>query len=216
MSKSTPALLRAIGDFNAEHGSDKEHETTVELLKRVEGDVGKRGGKALQPPSPGAREAQGAAERSMPAEVNHDGGGGNTRSNRPGSADIPDPAVNMHDKSEPSVLHGTGPVPSGGNLVSNLSAEEMPKGIVDIRRMAALKELEKGPSSEGNAESVTPAPAPARGARVGDVKAPAKPPADTNKGAAFEGVPPFTKEPLAGDGWTRARQKAKEMFATAR
>jgi hypothetical protein len=218
VSKSTPSLLKAIGDFHAEHGGDKEHESTISLLQRVAGDIGPRKGKAEPSDTPGSREARGAAERSMPSEAAHDGGDGQRRSNKPGSASIPDSAADQRDKSEgdPGAhMTGTGPVKSGGNLVSTLAGEAMPNGVVNMRRAAAIRGLESGDTSDGNKQSVSPAPRPIAEGRVGDVKAPAKDPADKNTGS-FEGVPPFAKEPLSGDGWTRAREKARKMAPAPR
>ncbi len=207
MSKSTPGLLKAIGDFNVEHGGDKGHESTVALLSRVAGSLGPKASEDSVS-SPGRKEAQ------MAAESGHDGGGGNTRSNRPGAADVGDPAPDQHEAASPSQMRGAGPVPSSGNIRSNLGGPSAQSGVIgDIRRQAALKELESGKSSGGNERSNPPAPPARKGTKEGDVKAPAKAPADTNKGAEFEGVPPFAKESIGGDGWSKAREKTKEMVA---
>jgi hypothetical protein len=81
-----------------------------------------------------------------------------------------------------------------------------------MRRMAAIRGIESGPSSEGNKESVAAAPSAPSEGRIGDVSAPVKSPPDRNKGEnGFEGTPPLAKESLQGDGWTRAREKARKM-----
>ena len=219
MSKSTPGLLKAIEDFRAEHGSDKEHEGTVGLLDRVEGDVMKRGGHA-EPSgyeTVGRIEAKGAAERAMPSEANHDGGEGNTHSGKPGAVGFPDKVADMHENSEGSSnpMHRTEPQLSGGNLRATMPGPgERPGVIPDVRRQAAISALEKTPSSGGNLHSVQPqdtSTPPDK--RIGDVKAPAAPPSDRNKGAAFEETPAFAKQSLSGDGWAGAKAKAKQMWA---
>lgn len=53
------------------------------------------------------------------------------------------------------------------------------------------------------------------GAGKTNVKAPVDAPDDTNT-KLIEGKPPFTGEPLAGDGWTRAREKAKTLAPSAK
>lgn len=96
-----------------------------------------------------------------------------------------------------------------GETTTNMPGPEAIQ--VTIRRIAANNELTK--RSDGNKESVAPAPpAPSNKKRVGDVKAPVEPKTDGNRLVA-EGVPPFAKESLSGDGWTRASAKAREMFA---
>ena len=77
-----------------------------------------------------------------------------------------------------------------------------------------MNELEKERSSGGNAHSNTPGSA-RPGSPKGEVKAPAPPPAEANKNApGFEGTPPFSKETLSGDGFSRANAKARQMYAT--
>lgn len=216
-SKSTPGLLKAMADYHAEHGSDQDHESTIDLLKRVQGDITTRGGKAE--PSGyetiGKTEAKNAAERTMPGEANHDGGKGSVKTNEPGKADIPDEVADQHGGSGP--LSGAGPVRSGGNILSAMAGPAAASGeLGDIRRQAAIKELERAPSSEGNRDSNDASPFPPASQRVGDVKAPGGEPADKNKGSGFEGVPAFSKESLSGDGWSRARAKSKDMWAKAK
>jgi hypothetical protein len=213
MSKSTPGLLKAIQDFHAEHGADKEHESTTALLARVAGDIGPRKGKAEDSSVADSPGRQAAREVSMPSEANHDGGEGNKTTNAPGSPDIPDPVADQHDKSYPSQMSGTEPVRSGGNILSAMPGPKAQSGeLPDIRRTASLAALEKGKSSAGNAISNARGMAEPNSERMGDVKAPAKAPPDKNTGS-YEGTPPFAKESLSGDGWSKAGAKAKQMWA---
>jgi hypothetical protein len=207
-SKSTPGLLKAIGDFNAEHGSDKEHESTTAMLSRVAGSLGPK----KSDDSPGSREARAAGERSMGSEEGRDDSGGNRESNKPGSVDFPDPVADQHEGS-PGQMTGTEPVPSAGNIRSTLSAGAMPSGaLADIRRMAAVKGLESGRSSEGNKDSNPAQPFPPDSGKTGDVSAPAKDIPDRNTGPGFEGGPPRGgQDNLSGDGWSKAREKARKM-----
>ncbi|HXJ92619.1 MAG TPA: hypothetical protein VMT20_07020 [Terriglobia bacterium] len=186
------------------------HEEAIALMERAKKELERgRGQSGEITASPGEKEAR------MAAEQGHDGGAGNKTSNKPGSAGAPDRAADSAEESRGSQnLTGHGPVPSAGNRRSALAGPAAASGeLADIRRQAALKELEKERSSEGNKESVAPAPAAEGEGRIGEVKAPAKGPPDRNKKAEFEGVPPFAKEPLGGDGWGKAAQKAREMFA---
>ncbi len=159
--------------------------------------------------SPGQKEAR------MGAEQGHDGGKGNKITNEPGSAGAPDRPADVQEASRGSEnTSGTGPAPSAGNRRSALSGPAAASGeLADIRRQAALKELEREKSSEGNKESVSKAPEAPAGKRVGDVRPPAGEPPDKNQRAEFEGVPPFAKETLGGDGWGKAAMKARQMFA---
>lgn len=77
-----------------------------------------------------------------------------------------------------------------------------------IRHIAASQAI----ASDGNKESVKNAPpAASNDARVGDVHAPAKAPADRNT-ARPEKRPPFAGEPLSGDGWGRAADAARKQL----
>lgn len=188
------------------------HETAIDLLRRAHAELMRgRGESGEENFTPGKGEARMAAEQA------HSGGHGNVKSAEPQGMgkNAPDDRVpDIQEGSEPTVLKGTGPVPSRGHEYSALAGPAARSGeLGDIRRQAALKELEKERSSEGNKESVARAPEPHGEGRVGEVKAPAKAPADENKKAEFEGVPPFAKEPLGGDGWGKARVKVKEMYA---
>lgn len=215
MSKSTPALLQAIEGYAGEHTGQPEHESNIKLLQRVKGEIDKgKGGDTIT--SPGRREAQGAAQKNMPSEENHDGGEGNKTTNAPGSFRGNEQAANPQDASK-GPLTGAGPAPSDGHLRSTLTGEVARGGIVEMRRMAAAKGLEAGRTSEGNKESNPPGSAPGNEKRIGDVGAPGKGPADRNtNGDGFEGVPPFAKESLMGDGWTKAREKARKLAPAAR
>jgi hypothetical protein len=213
MSKSTPALLQAIEGYAAEHTGQGEHESNIKLLQRVKGEIDKgKGGDTVT--SPGRREAESAAQKNMASEENHDGGEGNKTTNKPGSFGGNEQAVDPQSASK-GPLTGAGPVPSDGHLRSNLTGDAARGGIVDLRRMAAAKGLESGSTSEGNKESNPPGKAPGNEKRIGDVSAPAKEPTDTNTGS-FEGKPPFAGEQLRGDGWTRAREKAKKLAPAPR
>lgn len=213
MSKSAPGLLAAIEGYSAEHAGSPEHESNIKLLQRVGSEI-KRGKGDATNDSPGSREAQAASQKNMPAEENHSGGEGNKTTNAPGQFDDNEEVADPQDASK-GPNKSAGPVPSDGNLHSNLTASLMPKGVVDIRRGAALAALEKGPSSEGNAISNTPGSAGGNEKRIGDVTMSGKTPNDRNTGE-FEGTPPFGKEPLKGDGWTTAREKAKKLAPAAR
>lgn len=83
--------------------------------------------------------------------------------------------------------------------------------LATIRRIAANGEITR--RSDGQKDSVRKPPmAPANAKKVGDVTATTEEVPDKNKGMV-EGVPPFAKESLSGDGWTRASAKARQMFA---
>jgi hypothetical protein len=203
-------IIKAIQGFSAENAGKKEHEGNIALLARVKADIERGKGSNT---SIGSREATAAAQRNMPAETGHDGGKGETKTNEPGSANPGDRAADVQEESK-GPMTSAGPPPSDGHLTSNMTAAAMPGGVVDMRRMAAMKELEKGPTSEGNKESNSPGKAMANEKRIGDVKAAAKSPGDKNtEGDGFEGVPPFAKESLGGDGWGKAAQKARQMYA---
>lgn len=216
-SKSTPDLMRAIEGFSTEHSGSQEHEPAIAMLARVKGEIerGKGNNTAM---SPGKREARNAAETRMTGEENHTGGEGNKTTNAPGSAGGPDRAPDIHTESSGEEnMTGTGPIPSRGNLVSNLAGPPARSGVVEMRRMAAAKGLESGSTSGGNRRSNPPGKADSNEARIGDVKAPAKAPADKNtEGDGFEGKPPFSGEQLRGDGWTKAREKARTLAPAAR
>jgi hypothetical protein len=215
MSKSTPALLQAIEGYSGEHTGQPEHESNIKLLQRVKGEIDKgKGGDTIT--SPGRKEAMGAAQKNMPSEENHDGGEGNKTTNKPGSFGGNEDVADPQDASK-GPMTGAGPAPSDGHLRSNLTGDAARGGIVEMRRMAAAKGLEAGKTSEGNKESNPPGKAGGNEKRIGDVKAPAKDPADKNtEGDGFEGVPPFAKETLSGDGWTRAREKARKLAPAAK
>jgi hypothetical protein len=214
-SKSSPGLLSAIEGYSAEHAGSPQHESNIALLQRVKGEIAKgHGGDTI---SPGQREASSAAQKNMPAEENHSGGEGNKTTNAPGSG-FPksEPVADIQaDGTGHDVAISGGPEPSDGQVHSNLSGPAAASGkLPDMRRQAALKDLEKGPTSEGNKESNPPGKAGANDKRIGDVETNGKEPPDKNKGDdGFEGVPPFAKESLSGDGWTRANAKAKQMYA---
>ena len=215
MSKSAPALLQAIEGYSGEHAGSKQHESTIDLLAKVKAEMER--GHATPEPSPGKRSAMQAAQIEMPAERGHSGGEGNTSTNKPGSAHESDPAADEGaDSSEERKITGAGPVPSSGQALSNLPGSAMAPGIVDIRRMAAMKGIEAGRSSEGNARSNPPGKAAPNSGRIGDVKAPAKAPADNNAGnAASLETPPqaMSKDAVGsgGDPWARAAQKARKL-----
>jgi hypothetical protein len=213
MSKSTPALLKAIEGYSAEHTGQGEHETNIALLARVKGEIEKgKGGDTI---SPGRREAA-SVQKNMPSEEDHDGGEGNKTTNRPGSFPGNEPPADPQaNSSGERTLTNAGPAPSDGHLRSTLTGEVARGGIVDMRRQAAIKGLEDGRTSEGNKDSNPPGKAGPNEKRIGDVGTPAKEPADRNTGE-FEGVPPFAKESLSGDGWTRAREKARKMAPAPR
>jgi hypothetical protein len=188
------------------------HEEAIALMERAKKEIERGrglGGEISQ--SPGMQEAR------MSAEQGHDGGAGNKLSNRPQGdmGNKPDrPADSAENSKGDQNLSGHGPVPSGGNRRSAKPAPHAVSGVLsDIRRQAAIKELEKERSSAGNAISNSPGPAPEGEGKVGDVRPPAKAPPDKNKKAEFEGVPPFAKEGLGGDGWGKAAAKAREMYA---
>jgi hypothetical protein len=211
MSKSAPALLAAIAGYRGEHSGDKQHESIIEQLSRIEGEV--KGGKAVPQDSPGRKEAAAAAQREMPAERGHEGGGGQRDSNDPAPpaahGETP-PNPNPSNDAPGDRLSGAAAVPSRGNAISAKGAPSWPSGANTIRGLAAERAL-----SDGNKEPNLPGKAAANTARVGDVKAPAKEPTDRNKPAS-EATPPFAKEPLGGDGWGKARAGAKKLLKSAR
>ena len=187
------------------------HEEAIALMERAKQELMRGRGESRVITSPGQKESR------MAAEQGHDGGAGNKLSNRPQGdmGNAPDRAPDVQANSKGSQnLSGHGPVHSAGNRRSTLPGPPAVSGVLsDIRRQAALKELEKERSSAGNKVSNSPGSAPGNEKRIGDVKAPVKAPADRNKKAEFEGVPPFSKESLGGDGWGKAAAKAREMYA---
>jgi hypothetical protein len=212
MSKSTPALLAAIAGYRGEHSGSKEHESIIEQLSRIEGEV--KGGKAVPQDSPGRKEATAAAQREMGAERGHSGGGGQRDSNDPAPAAAhgetpPNPAPS--NGAPEDKLTGAASVPSRGNAVSAKGAPSWPSGANTIRGLAAERAL-----SDGNKDSNLPGSAPPNSARVGDVSPPAKEPTDKNTKPGSEATPPFAKESLAGDGWGRARAGAKKLLKSAK
>ena len=92
----------------------------------------------------------------------------------------------------------------------NLAGDREPSGVVQLRKAAA----ESLKTSGGNARSNPPGHA-ASNEKKTNVKAPVKSDVKGNK-AEVEGTPPYSKESLSGDGWTRASAKAKEMFQAAK
>ena len=182
-------------------------ESPTDLIRRALAEIEK--GKASEP----VGQTFGAKEAVLAAEHGHDGGKGAVKTNEPGSAGAPEKAPNPQEDSKGNEnITGTGPVPSAGNRRSALPGPPAQSGVVDIRRMAAMKELESEKSSGGNKFSNTPGKEMPPSERVGNVQAPAGEPPDRNK-ALVEGVPPFSKESLSGDGWGKAAAKAKQMFA---
>ena len=214
-SKSAPGLLSAIEGYSSEHAGSPEHETNIALLKRVAGEIQKgKGGDSI-----GHQEAKAASQKNMPAEENHDGGKGSVKTNEPGSfgdnEDVAEPSANSSGTQNMATAKVAD---SGGHLESNLRGPAARTGVLpDMRRQAALKDLEKGPTSGGNNRSNPPGKAGGNEKRIGDVKPAAKTPPDRNKGGDdYEGVPPFAKESLSGDGWSKAKEKAKQMYASSK
>lgn len=82
-------------------------------------------------------------------------------------------------------------------------------------RLAAVKRVAgngTGARSDGNARSVKRPAAPLSNAKARKPPGPAgEKPDRTQK--QVEGTPPFAKQSLSGDGWTRASERAREMFA---
>jgi hypothetical protein len=95
-----------------------------------------------------------------------------------------------------------------GNTHANASA---PAELMEARRLAVARGVERRPPSDGNAHPNEPSHVPPNTKRVGDVKAPVKSKVEGNK-QAVEGTPPFAKETISKDGWTKASAKAKQMF----
>lgn len=213
-SKSAPGLLSAIEGYSAEHSGSKEHEPNIALLKRVAAEIASgHGGDTI---SPGQKEASAAAQKNMPAEEGHDGGKGSVKTNEPGSARQGDAVAEPSSNSRGTQNMANAEVKdTDGHVTSNFPGPAARTGVLpDMRRQAALKELEKGPTSGGNNRSNPEQPFPPASKRIGDVETGGKSPADKNKGGdGFEGVPPFAKESLSGDGWSRANAKAKQMYA---
>jgi len=209
---ATNGLLAAIEGYSAEHSGSPEHEPNIKLLQRVAADV-KRGKASDTSNSPGAREARAAAQTNMAAEEGHDGGEGNKTTNRPGSFGSNGHAVDPQENSRGTEsITGSGPVPSEGHLRSNLTGPAARRGVVDIRRGAALKALESEKSSAGNAISNSPGHAGGNEARIGDVKSPAGTPPDRNTNAGgFEKVPQELGKDNVGKGWGKAAAAARKL-----
>lgn len=214
-------ILKAIEGFSAENAGNKRHESNIALLARVKKDIerGKDSGTSI---SPGKREAMQAAQKNMSAETGHSGGEGQKRSNEP--AGIParsEPVADIHADSSEERKMQAGPAPSRGQFQTVAAAPSAASGVQDIRRMAAAKELSRPDtkfppvkrSGDGNKHSNLPGPEAASEKRIGDVRPPAKAPADKNTGEGFEGTPPFAKQSLSGDGWKGAAMRARQMWA---
>jgi hypothetical protein len=240
MSKSTPALLKAIEGYKGETAGSKQHEPVHALLDRVVAEVHKGSGTIHD--SPGRREASSAAneayQRNMGAEPGHDGGDGQAESNKPGSARPSEqPADIAPSNGASDHLSGAAPPPSRGNLLSAMPAPSA-GGPAEIRRIAAEREKSRPDSKystlegkgDGNKDSVAKAPPASNTARVGDVSAPspnqggrqteaisdangAEPTPWNASKSQPEAKPPYAQEDLKGDGWDEARQKARRMMA---
>lgn len=232
-------LRDAIEGYKGETAGTPGHEDVHALLDRAASEAER--GHSTPQDSPGRREASSAAseayQRNHPSEEGHSGGEGNTRPNAPGSAHPADqpPDIGRDGANTADKLKGSGPVPSHDNLHSVASATGFSGGDASIRRIAAERELSRPDSkfkakegkAGGNKESVDKAPPADRGDRIGDVSAP--PITNTQKrgeaakaGATADndaddpygaGTPPYAKESLAGDGFSRAAAKTKARLA---
>jgi hypothetical protein len=223
MADPSSALLQAIEGFSGANAGKKEHEGTIGLLSRVKADVERGKGGAID--SPGKREAAGAAQRNSPAESQHSSGDGQVRSNEPGSATKGDPVPDVWGKDgRDDRLTGASGVQSRGNTVTNNSTS-FPRGIADIRRVAAEKEASR-PDSKikalegkpgGNNDPNAKGPPEPKSGRVGNVPPLKGEPTDRDKQPeTSEARPPFAGESLKGDGWAGAMTKAKERLAKAK
>lgn len=220
---TTEALLKAIEGFSGENAGKKEHEGTIGLLARVKADIER--GTASRIDSPGRREAAGAAQRNIPSESQHSSGDGQARSNEPGSANQGDPTPDPWGKDgRDDRLTGAAAVPSKGNTTTNASTS-FPRGIADIRRIAAEKEASR-PDSKikdlegkpgGNNDSNAKGAPAEKSDRIGNVSPLKSEPSDANtQKTTPEARPPFTGESLQGDGWGKAASEAKKRLAKAK
>lgn len=221
---STNTLLKAIEGFTGENAGNREHESSIELLKRVAADIQR--GKGAAPDSPGRREALGAAQRNMAAESSHSAGDGQKGSNEPGSAHDADPAPNPNPShgGPDEKMWGAGPVPSHGNRMT-VASVPFPGGVAEIRRIAAEKEAARPDSkisalegrADGNNQSLAKAPAAEPSGRIGDVAPLKGVPSDRDmqKGKP-ESSPPYAKESVSGSAFGRAAEEAKRRLAAKR
>lgn len=221
MAASPASIERAIEGVRAAAAGHPAHEEISAHLDRVF-KAASAGRKDPQDDSPGKREAGALAhQREIPAERAHDGGGGNTVSNHPGAASLPDRAPILsedHPQDEQGHNSSAGPQRSGGMVISVLPPGTPRGGQVPFRTVAAQKGAIKEPakSSGGNARSNPPASAAAHGERVGAAPEPTKARGEGNTGR-FEKEPGYVgKEALGGDKWQRAAQGVRERFAAAK
>ena len=88
---------------------------------------------------------------------------------------------------------------------SNPPGPAAASGATEIRRLAAERAV-----NDGNKRANLPGHAPPN-TKLKNVSPAKKRKGDKNK-AKVEGTPPFAKQGLSGDGWTKASEKASEMY----
>ncbi len=105
-----------------------------------------------------------------------------------------------------------------GQTVTNTkgfsNAQDAPEITIQIRQLAAARGMERPVPSDGNNNSNDTGSAPKS---VGKTKpsAPAKA-SDKGNDPASEKTPPYAKENISeGDGFARARSKAREMYRSS-
>jgi|ERR1700680_1197384 len=102
-------------------------------------------------------------------------------------------------------------LPLAGNVNANAPGPPARSGLAGIRR-AAMAKIGSLEPSDGEKESITPAPRAAvnDGTPSKVAVSASKTKADRNK-KDLERVPPFAKDNLAGDGWRKASEQARQM-----
>ena len=233
----THNLLRAIEGYKGAVAGQKGYEPITSQLERIRQEAER--GHSTPQDSPGRREAASAAasafQRDHPSEEAHAPGEGNTRSNRDApparEAETPPDVAGRRGGAAEKISTSPGPAPSQDNLRSAASAP-FPHMEAEIRRAAADRELQRPDGKMkstaernapgGNEKSVAKAPAAAPGPRIGNVAEPpitnTQKPGEVAKAGReaqkpMEDIPPYAKEDLSGDGWTRASAKAKAKMA---
>ena len=227
-SKSIPMLSGAIKAYVNEHGGAGDHQPMAEQLTKVIAEIhGKHTGGDV---SPGKQRAIDAAKNAMPAEKGHSPGAGNTESNLPGKADLPDKVADIAGPNgRDDRMHDVAAVPSGGAIVSVRPAGAPGPGTMDIRRIAAAREASRPDSKmkadtktgDDNTRSNPAGPAAPSSGLTGDVKMPAPVGgSDTEaiKAGAAAMKPDETPPARVGqpdDPWAAAAMKAKQMMGAA-
>lgn len=224
MSKSIPMLDKAISAYVSEHGSNGQHKPMAEQLTKAMAEIHGHGSSEV---SPGKQRAIDASKNAMASEAGHSPGAGNTESNLPGKAGLPDKVADIAGPNgRDDRMHDVAAVPSGGALVAVKPPGSAGPGTMDIRRIAAAREASR-PDSKMKADNKAPddntrnpkGDSEPNSGLTGDVKMPA--PTGGSQSNAVQAASDATKPPEApgarvgqpDDPWAKAAEAAKQMLA---